>query len=165
MNTTQRCTGERLARAGLCGVLLVRVTHIGLCVSHLETSVRFYRDMLGFEETRRLHFDDPPTSTILSIDKADVDLVYLVRDGLCLELIGHRSSPVAGAGEVRPMDRAGLTHLSILVDDLDALCGRIVEAGGTVLATTATTFASGNRGVMTTDPDGTRLELIEALPR
>ena len=45
--------------------------------------------------------------------------------------------------------------------DLDDLCRRIEEGGGTVLPATTATFEQGNRGVMTLDPDGTRIELIE----
>lgn len=152
-----------VAPSGPTGSGSLRITHLGLCVSDLETSVRFYREALEFEETRRLHFDDRPTATILSLENADVDLVYMVRDGLRLELIGHRSSSVSGVGEVRAMDRVGLTHLSLYVADLDDRCARIRAEGGAVLAGTETVFASGNRGIMATDPDGTRLELIEVV--
>jgi predicted enzyme related to lactoylglutathione lyase len=59
------------------------------------------------------------------------------------------------------MHRTGLTHLAFRVGDLDDLCRRIEAGGGRVLPATTATFEQGNRGVMTLDPDGTRIELIE----
>ena len=63
------------------------------------------------------------------------------------------------------MNHVGLTHLSLLVRDFDATCRRIVAAGGRLLGDSETSFAHGNRGIMALDPDGTRIELIEARPR
>ncbi len=59
------------------------------------------------------------------------------------------------------MNLVGLTHLAFRVGDLDELCRRIDAGGGTVLPGTTATFGLGNRGVMTLDPDGIRVELIE----
>ena len=59
------------------------------------------------------------------------------------------------------MNKVGLTHVSIRVDDLDVLAGRMAAVGGVILAETMVTFEAGNRGLMVLDPDGVRLELIE----
>jgi len=142
----------------------LRITHLGVCVRDLERSVAFYRDALGCEERERLHVEGPETATLLDVPGVVLDLVYLERDGLRIELLAY--SPAGpGEGEPRPMDQPGLTHLSLLVEDIDDLAGRIAARGGRVLAHTATTFPAGSRGLMALDPDGTRLELIERRPR
>jgi catechol 2,3-dioxygenase-like lactoylglutathione lyase family enzyme len=141
-----------------------RLTHLGLCVADLERSLRFYIDGMGFEEIGRMFTDEPDSGKILEVDGAAVELVYLTRDGFRIELIDFRSPGVETTEPRRPVNRVGLTHLAFRVDDLDAWCERIRGAGGTVLDHTASRFATGNRGIMVVDPDGTRVELIERDP-
>ena len=138
-----------------------RLTHLGLCVADLDRSLRFYVDGLGFEEIGRMFTDEPDSGTILEVDGAAVELVYLARDGFRIELIDFRQPSVESPEPRRPVNRVGLTHFAFRVDDLDGWCGRIRDAGGTVLEHTASRFVTGNRGIMVVDPDGTRVELIE----
>jgi glyoxylase I family protein len=139
-----------------------RFTHVGICVSDLERSVAFYRDVLGFAEVaRRLNITDAGSANLLDFPDMDVELVYLERDGIRVELLWYRVPESEADGGRRAMNRVGLTHLAFRVGDLDDLCRRIEAGGGTVLPSTTATFAQGNRGIMTLDPDGTRVELIE----
>jgi glyoxylase I family protein len=138
-----------------------RMTHIGICVADLPRSLAFYRDALGFREVGRYAVGDEATATILEVEGARVELVYLERDGFRVELLHYPSPGHQGTGERRPMNALGLTHLSFAVDDLESV-GRSIEAGGgRVLGKTHATFQSGNRGLFALDPDGTRIELIE----
>jgi lactoylglutathione lyase len=62
------------------------------------------------------------------------------------------------------MNQLGLTHLSLRVDDIDAVAGQIERLGGEVLPTTRTRM--GDRSspldfVYCTDPDGVRIELMD----
>jgi glyoxylase I family protein len=139
-----------------------RFTHVGLCVSDLERSIAFYCDVLGFVEVaRRLNVTDDGSAGLLGLATLDVELVYLERDGIRIELLWYREPGHEGAGEPRPMNLLGLTHLAFRVGDFDDLCRRIEAGGGIVLPKTTATFGMGNRGVMTLDPDGVRVELIE----
>jgi catechol 2,3-dioxygenase-like lactoylglutathione lyase family enzyme len=140
-----------------------RITHLGICVRDLECSVVFYERALGFVTVGRMQATGPETETILSVPDAVVDLVYLERDGLRIELLAYLGG-ARGDGTPRPMDQVGLTHLSIRVGSIDDLVGPITNEGGSVLAETEVCFEWGNRGVMTLDPDGTRIELIERRP-
>ena len=138
-----------------------QLTHIGICVSDLARSLAFYRDVLGLREVGRLSTGDAATGTILEVAGAKLELVYLERDGFRLELLHYPSPGHVGDGKRRAMNALGLTHLSFAVDDLDAAARAIEDAGGRVLPATRATFQSGNRGIFTLDPDGTRIELIE----
>jgi predicted enzyme related to lactoylglutathione lyase len=61
------------------------------------------------------------------------------------------------------MNQVGLTHLSLRVDDLDAALGTLEGLGGRVLAETCVSIpAAGTRAAFVLDPDGTRIELVEA---
>lgn len=139
-----------------------RFTHVGLCVSDLDRSIAFYRDVLGFEEVAsRLHITDEGSANLLDFPTMDVELVYLERDGIRIELLWYRDPECVEDGGRRPMHLVGLTHLAFRVADFDGICERIEAAGGTVLPGTTTTFGMGNRGIMTLDPDGVRVELVE----
>lgn len=136
-----------------------RLSHVGLCVSDLERSLRFYRDVLGFaEDSRRpaLSFEGEPAATLLGLADLELRAVYLVRDGFRLELLAFPRPGVVGGGAPREMNRLGFTHLSFEVEDLDALLPAIGEAGGQVLDASRIPVA-----VFCTDPDGTRLELVQ----
>ena len=64
----------------------------------------------------------------------------LSRDGVTIELLGFRSPATIGDTARRPMNQLGLTHLSIRVDEVDAVASTIEALGGTVVPTTRTTF-------------------------
>jgi predicted enzyme related to lactoylglutathione lyase len=53
------------------------------------------------------------------------------------------------------MNEPGLTHISLSVDDLDAVCAQVPEFGGQVIESTNIGAA-----VFVRDPDGQLLELL-----
>ena len=57
-----------------------RLSHIGICVSELERSVCFYRDVLGFQELCRLQVEGAEAERLLNIDGGELQAVYLERD-------------------------------------------------------------------------------------
>jgi len=142
-------------------------SHLGLCVADLQRARRFYTEGLGFEPEATLRVGGAPSTTLLSLDAVDLDAVYLRRDGLRLELL-HFVEPVVDPGSElapapRPMNRTGLTHLSLRVEDLDATLSRLAALGGRVLEDTRIGIASRGAGaIFVLDPDGTRIELVAA---
>ena len=139
------------------------IAHVGICVSDLERSRRFYRDALGFREVARLESSSAPTRRLLQVSDADVQAAFFERDGLRIELL-YYVRPGATAGSLpRPMNQLGLTHLAIRVDALDATLADLRRAGATPLEDTRMENPEFHaRAVIVLDPDGTRLELIEA---
>ena len=137
--------------------------HVGVCVRDLDRSIRFYRDGLGFEEAGRLRVEGEPTATMLGLP-ADMllDAVYLERDGLRIELLHYPTPGAVGPDSARPMNQLGLTHFAVRVAVLEETIARIVELGGHVLEATRIHNAEfGSHLVYATDPDGTRLELVQ----
>jgi catechol 2,3-dioxygenase-like lactoylglutathione lyase family enzyme len=138
-----------------------RLSHHGLCVADLARSLAFYRDGLGFSEISRVRFSDAATQRLLGIPGAVLDAVYLRRDGMTLELLHFPRPGVELAAGPRPVNQVGLTHLSFVVDDLDAALAQLDALGAAVLAETRIGEPGGPRAVFVTDPDGTRIELLE----
>jgi shikimate kinase/catechol 2,3-dioxygenase-like lactoylglutathione lyase family enzyme len=139
-----------------------RISHVGVCVQDMDRALRFYRDGLGFRPTHA--FDvGAEFGPLMELDGVALRSQFLRRDGVTVELLHFTSPPAEGDGARRPVNRPGLTHLSVRVPDVDAAAARVAQTGGSVLDATRTTFGAGDGltdFVYCTDPDGTRVELM-----
>ena len=143
-------------------VPLLRLTHIGICVSDLERSLRFYRDALGFRVEHELHVEGEPSDTLLRLRGVDLRAVYLQRDGVRIELLRF-ASPPAPPARTRAMHERGLTHLSFRVADLDATIAALRAAGERILDETIIRIPEFRAAAcFVVDPDGQLVELVQA---
>jgi lactoylglutathione lyase len=136
------------------------LSHVGICVSDLDRSIRFYCDGLGFEKAESFTVGDE-FATLMEMDSVELTSQFLRRDGHALELLSFGHPEPGGARTRRPVNTFGLTHLSFRVDDVDEVAAKVQELGGTVHAETRSTMADGAMDfVYCSDPDGTRVELM-----
>ncbi len=143
-------------------VPLLRLTHIGICVSDVERSLRFYRDALGFRVEHELHVEGEPSDTLLRLRGVDLRAVYLQRDGVRIELL-HFASPPAPPARTRAMHERGLTHLSFRVADLDATLAALRAAGERILDETIVRMPEFRAAAcFVVDPDGQLVELVQS---
>lgn len=141
----------------------ISVSHLGICVSDLDASLRFYCDALGFEEAAA-HDVGEEFAALMEVDGVRLRSRMIARDGVTLELLGFDAPGVTGDGSRRPMNQLGLTHLSLRVDDVEGTASTIEALGGTVVRSTRTTFTLGETTLdflYCTDPDGVRIELMD----
>jgi catechol 2,3-dioxygenase-like lactoylglutathione lyase family enzyme len=142
--------------AGLSGDQSV-FNHVGICVTDLDRSKRFYEEVLQFRFWWELDAPDEGTSQLLEIPPpVGLHAVYMVRDGLVLELL-HFAQAEARPFRPRVMNEPGLTHLSLSVGDIPAVLGKVVSHGGTVLEQTDVRAA-----IIIRDPDGQLIELTSS---
>jgi catechol 2,3-dioxygenase-like lactoylglutathione lyase family enzyme len=139
----------------------IRPSHIGLCVADLDRSLRFYCDGLGFA---RAESYDLTEQMLDGLDRAlEVAAPVQLRSqmitlgDLKIELL-YFASPVAEGTPSTRRNELGFTHLSLIVDDVDAVAAQLVELGGTLLPNTRAVL--GVDVVFLADPDGTRVELM-----
>ncbi len=136
-------------------------SHVGVCVSDLERSIRFYCDGLGFELSERFDLDSeqlPGLDRSLEIDgPVAVNSQMVVNGPMKIELL-HYPGRAAQGTPSPSRGLLGLTHLSFYVADVDTAATRLVEHGGTILDRTRADV--GIPLVFVTDPDGTRVELM-----
>jgi glyoxylase I family protein len=133
-------------------------SHIGLCVSDLERSRRFYVEGLGFSEFARFELTRP----IAEVDPpCDLTSLFVQKDGLRVELLHYRSPGVIGAPSTR-RNQLGLTHLSFVVEDVDSAAAELEGYGGTIIAGTRSGQDDPDavQIIFLADPDGTRVELM-----
>lgn len=141
----------------------LRLTHIGICVSDWERSVRFYRDVLGFRYRSELQVAGEPSDTLLQLGNVELRAIYLERDGTRIELLHYASPGHQGDSTPRPMNQLGFTHLSLRVDNLAATLAELNKAGVQVLQRTHIDIpAFEAAAIFITDPDGTLIELVQS---
>ncbi len=141
----------------------ISVSHIGICVSDLDASLRFYCEGLGFVEGAS-HDVGQEFAALMEVDGVRLRSRMIARDGVTIELLGFDAPGVTGDGSRRPMNMLGLTHLSLRVGDVEGTAATIEALGGTVVRETRTTFAFGESTLdflYCTDPDGVRIELMD----
>ncbi len=135
-----------------------RVSHMGICVSDLARSVEFYRDALGF--TLGAGFPvGGEAADLVGIPGAELEVQFVMKDGLLVELIHYFSPTCIGPSTPRPCNQLGMTHLSLRVADIDTMCALVEAKGGAVIK--GTRVKSRGELIFCTDPDGTRIELMQ----
>jgi glyoxylase I family protein len=140
----------------------LRMSHVGVCVSDWRRSLRFYRDLLGFRHLSELELEGEPSATLLQLDGVRFRAIYLERDGVVIELLAYDAPETLGEAVPRPMNQLGITHFSLRVDDLDAFVVELSAAGVAVLEETRIEIPRAKiRAIFVSDPDGTRIELVE----
>jgi catechol 2,3-dioxygenase-like lactoylglutathione lyase family enzyme len=143
-------------------VAVVRVGHVGICVSSLERALAFYCDLLGFRPLSEATVADELSAKLLRLPEVDQTTVFVERDGVRLALFEFRKPATLGAGRVRAMNETGMAALMLRVESLDALVEKIRAAGFRVLDDTRIEHpAYRSKLLFVCDPDGTLVELIE----
>ena len=140
----------------------VTISHIGVCTSNLERSVRFYTEALGFVVHHKIEDVGPPFDKLSELPGLKVSAHFLKCGHVTVELLGYDNPGVTGSADRRPMNQLGITHMSFAVDDIDAIIDRIAEFGGNVLWETRVNSPAGPM-IFCTDPDGVRIELLRPL--
>ena len=142
-----------------------RFSHSGICITDIDAAMRFYRDALGFGEAENYALDNHSSWLDIVNELPNVRLrAQMMRspEGNVFELLKMKSPECFGPRERRPLNQYGLTHLAFYVDSIDEAAARVLEQGGRVYPHTRATFRNGVEIMYTTDPDGARVELMQA---
>jgi len=137
------------------------IRHFGICVADIERASRFYTGALGFEALMGITEIGAPFDALIEQPGATLRVQQLRCGDVTIELLGYAGTAVTGTAERVPMNRRGFTHMTLVVDDIDATVQRILEHGGLVHAETRIDSPFGPL-LFCTDPDGVRIELMRA---
>lgn len=126
--------------------MITGLAHAAINAADLERSLHFYRDILGLPVVEDLTL---PTG---------VRLVHLrVEEGATVELFG-RPEPLA---PIPALPQAGLVHLALAVDDVDAAYAELRAKGVEFTGPPRPGLGQTRRLVFCKDPDGTLIEFVE----
>jgi lactoylglutathione lyase len=123
---------------------LAELIHTCYRIGDIDRSVAFY-EALGFEEIRRVPIRDEAINVFMGLPD----------DGPRLELTYNFDVDSYELG-------TGYNHIAITAEDLDATLERLAAQGIEPERPPYTVRAGGSRLCFVRDPDGYRIELIEA---
>jgi len=133
--------------------------HVGLCVSDLDASIRFYEVVAGLRVTER-HVSESVKFDELSNNTGTRLAVCYMRTGdFRLQLVQYLRAG-GSTNEVRH-NNVGSPHLSFFVDDVDAEFERLSGLGWVSIASPLVTLGPPMRSFYTLDPDGVPVELLQ----
>ena len=141
--------------------MITGMNHTGFVVSDLDTSVHFYRDIVGLEIVRTMEREGAPISQVIGYEGTHLKGTILsTGDGHSLELIQY-INPAASERSTAERNVLGASHLAFNVDDIEKTFERLVSNGARRLNPPAT-MQPGRKACYMQDPDGNWIELIEA---
>ena len=137
--------------------------HVGVVVSDLEASLRFYQEVIGMQRVsgfevegdlaRRLGLTDGLTLTVevLQLGTGETATQWKVMS------FGDRAAPQENAFID---NHTGMQYITLFVNDLRESIARIEAHEVAMLGETPTQLPDGRHFVLVQDPDGTFIELI-----
>lgn len=145
----------------------ITMSHVGVCVTDYERSVRFYTEGLGFELAEGWPVGNG-FAGLAEVSRPMRGRVQILSKGAArIEIIGW-TTPAAEGTPLTSRNHVGLTHLSFYVEDIVAVETRLVGLGATVLEDTRLHIDTPEGTldmVFLADPDGVRIELVQDTSR
>jgi catechol 2,3-dioxygenase-like lactoylglutathione lyase family enzyme len=144
------------------------IHHTAISTSDLQRSVRFYRDLLGFQEVFSSSWEigSEVADRIVGLKDSAAQLVMLRLGNVCLELFQYASPRPKPGESTRPVCDHGITHICLDVTDIEAEYERLKAAGMRFHCPPQDVGggirdAGGIRATYGRDPDGNVVELLE----
>ena len=136
--------------------------HVGITVTNVEESLRFYRDLLGFSLVRVMNESGKHIDNFSNIDGVSVRTIKLKdKNGNMIELLKYHSHPESPNND--KITRIGCSHIALTVTDLDSLLVKIEQLGYSVNCEPQYSPDGNVKLTFCKGPDGVLLELVEEL--
>jgi glyoxylase I family protein len=140
--------------------------HISITCRDLDRSIRFY-ETLGLKVIKRLgEVDEDGIARGFRLPAARLAVAYLAPSkaagGMFIDLVQWLAP--SSSGEAYPvLNHVGLNRMTFRVSSLDATTAALRDEGIEFLTREPQVFGEGIRCIVTTDPDGVFVQLIEGL--
>jgi len=139
---------------------MTAVRHVGIVVSDMQASLRFYCDLLGLHRADAVVESGTFLDGLLAIKNVKIRTAKLTgtEGPTVIELLAFEQP---GPAEATPLNAIGPTHVALSVSDLDQLYQRMYDDGVVFNAPPALSPDGGAKVAFCCDPDGTYIELVE----
>jgi len=138
------------------------IRHTGIVVKDLESSLLFYRDLLGFQITKQMEESGDYIDNILSLHNVKVTTVKMSSpDGQMIELLQYHSHPEKQ--KKREICDIGIAHIAFTVDDLNSEYETLKGKGIQFNAAPQLSPDGYVKVTFCRAPEGTFIELVEVL--
>ena len=138
------------------------VRHMGIVVSDMEKSLKFYRDLLGLKVKSLVDEEGEFLDNMLAHEnvKNKVAKLYAKNGNALVELI---DSKLYGNKKDRDFFTIGASHFALTVDDLDETYDYLIKNGVKFTAPPQQSPDGFAKVTFCEDPDGTLIELVEVI--
>jgi catechol 2,3-dioxygenase-like lactoylglutathione lyase family enzyme len=136
--------------------------HLGLTVADIRRSIRFYVEVVGFEEAEPAENRTAQFAELTGNPAARLLTVMLASRGFRLQLIEY----LDGGGETLDLhhNHVGSPHLAFFVPDVETKYAETMARGDVPVTSGLITNATETlRSFYTEDPDGMPVEFLERL--
>jgi catechol 2,3-dioxygenase-like lactoylglutathione lyase family enzyme len=142
--------------------LIQSFDHTSFTVADIERAVGFWRDVMGFAVADLSLREGDWLGAVVGVPGARCRIAHLHGHGAHIEFIQYLTP--AGGDVTGPPNRPGTAHVAFLVEDIEALVTRMLEAGASEqgrIARCGSGPATGCLAVYLKDPNGIIIELAE----
>lgn len=139
--------------------------HVGFAVENLDNTVRYYKDMLGFEAQVNDFASDPQMLAAMGLERGEYRMATLRKPASSVEVRLMEFRGLDRKRQQRQVIDPGSSIIRLRVQGIDAVVERLKAAGTKVVSTSgAPTQPPGARAIMLEGPDNIFLQLLEAPP-
>ena len=140
----------------------MRLRHVGITVSDLDTAMKFYGDVLGLKVLREMDEAGEHIDNFSALDDVDVRTVKLQdSSGGVVELLHYRSHP--RSTHTRDIADVGCSHFAVTVDNLDDTLKNVYAAGYESNCEPQYSPDGNVKLTFCKGPDGVLIEMVEEL--
>jgi lactoylglutathione lyase len=138
-----------------------RFNHLGITVTDIARSRRFYEELFGFRFWWDFDVPDELSSVVLMVPPpVGLTATYLWHPDITLNLMHFGAPGAAEAYRERTLNEPGLTHMALSIEDHDGLLARTPELGGEVLDHSMGPVSEWGKAGYIRDPDGQLIEVV-----
>ena len=138
------------------------IRHTGIVVTDLETSLYFYRDLIGFQVAKQMEEASDYIDNISSLNNVKVTTVKMTSpSGQMIELLKYLSHPAEQ--KTRGICEIGISHIAFTVDDLEFEYERLKDKGIQFNSPPQLSPDGYAKVTFCKAPEGTLIELVEVL--
>jgi catechol 2,3-dioxygenase-like lactoylglutathione lyase family enzyme len=150
--------------------MIKAIDHLNIVVSDLERSVKFYTEVLGFEQTNNSHLEGDWVESIVGLKGVTADVAFIIAPAgePRIELLCYKSPTGESIPANSLANTVGLRHIALRVDDIHTSSQKLKVAGVKLLRDPVTvpssvvTHDAGHKMLCYFhDPDGVLLEITE----
>tara|TARA_Y100000034_G_scaffold65962_1_gene79637 strand:- start:217 stop:645 length:429 start_codon:yes stop_codon:yes gene_type:complete len=142
---------------------MINIRHTGIVVSDMERSLKFYRDLLGFEVKKDMIESGDYINNFSDLNDVVVRTVKMsLENGDMVELL-YYDSHLEEPDMTRKITQIGCSHIALTVDNLDETYETLKE--NDVKFNSPPQYSPDGFAKVTfcKDPDGSLVELVEEL--
>ena len=136
--------------------------HTGIICKDIESSLYFYKDLLGLKVIQDFWDDSEYINVITGLKNSNVHMIKLeADDGTVLELLDYVTHPTELIKQ--PIYNVGACHIAFQVYDIDKAYKELMDVGVKLISEPVLSSEGIAKVCFCFDPNDVRIELVEML--